>query len=62
MVLEDEGARVAILGAALPPGACVTGEVVALRGRVTAKGDFEATGVAHAGWAPQAPRPAGEDK
>jgi DNA polymerase delta subunit 2 len=57
VVLEDEGARVALCGAGLPAGGCVTGVVAAVRGRVHASGDFEVVDVCYAGMPPQAPRP-----
>ena len=62
LVLEDEGARVALCGDGLPVGALVTGVVAAVRGRVLANGDFEVADVCHAELAPQTPLPQGEDK
>ena len=57
-MLEDESARVALCGDALPAGACVTGVVAAVRGRVLPSGDFHVTAVTYAGMAPQPPLPA----
>ena len=62
LVLEDEGARVALCGDALPVGECVTGVVAAVCGRVTPAGDFECSAICFAGLPPQAPLPAAEEK
>lgn len=63
LVLEDESARIALCGAALPVGQCVTGVVAALRGRCQPNGDFEVADLCFAGMAPQRPLPAAsEDK
>lgn len=63
LILEDEGARLALCGDKLPVGECVTGVVAAVRGHVLPNGDFEALDLCYAGLPPQAPLPAvGEDK
>lgn len=63
LVLEDDSARIALCGDALPVGECVTGVVVALRGRCQPNGDFEVADLCFAGMAPQQPLPAAsEDK
>jgi hypothetical protein len=63
LVLEDEGARLALCGDALPVGECVTGVVAAVRGHVLANGDLQVSGICYAGMAPQPPLPPqGEDR
>ncbi len=63
LILEDEGARLALCGDKLPVGECVTGVVAAVRGYVLPNGDFQALDLCYAGMPPQAPLPAvGEDK
>ncbi len=41
LVLEDESARMALKGNAMPPGPLVTGVVAAVRGVSAANGDFQ---------------------
>ena len=75
LVLEDEGARLALrcggegggsgaeagaAAAALPVASLVTGVVAAVRGRAEANGDFVVSDIAFAGLPPQPPRPAFE--
>ena len=62
LILEDEGARLALCGDSLPVGECVTGVVAAVRGRAQPNGDFEVSAVVYAGMPPQPPLPACEDK
>jgi DNA polymerase delta subunit 2 len=57
VVLEDEGARVALAGPGLPPGSVVAGVVAAVRGRVLPSGELEVLEVQYAGVPPQPPRP-----
>ena len=54
LVLEDEGARVRLVGPAAKPPEFVTGVVLAARGRVVANGEFEADEVCY-------PAPAKQD-
>ena len=49
VVLEDEGARVALFGDGLPPSTCVTGVVAAVRGSLLPNGSFEVKGACFSG-------------
>jgi DNA polymerase delta subunit 2 len=57
VVLEDEGARVKLGGAAVHIPRLVTGIIMAARGRVVAGGEFEADAVCFPAPAPQRPPP-----
>ncbi|KAL6752310.1 DNA polymerase alpha/epsilon subunit B-domain-containing protein [Haematococcus lacustris] len=57
LVLEDEGARMALQGDCLPVHSLVTGVVVAVRGVYELGGDFAVQDVLYAEMAPQVPRP-----
>ena len=55
LVLEDEGARVRLVGPAAKPPEFVTGVVLAAKGRVIANGEFEADEICFPAPAPQTP-------
>mmetsp|Transcript_5461 Transcript_5461/g.14757 ORF Transcript_5461/g.14757 Transcript_5461/m.14757 type:complete len:460 (-) Transcript_5461:556-1935(-) len=57
MILEDEGARMALAGAALPVQQLVTGIVVAVRGATDASGSFFVSDMCYPGMPDQVPRP-----
>ena len=58
LVLEDEGARVKLVGAAADPRQFVTGVVMACRGKVVQDGAFEVSETCFPAPAPQKPFPA----
>ena len=60
LVLEDEGARVRLVGAAVDPKQFVTGVVVACRGKVAQDGEFEVSETCFPAPAPQKPFPVAE--
>ena len=57
LVLEDEGARVKLVGAAADPRQFVTGVVMACRGKVVQDGEFEVSETCFPAPAPQRPFP-----
>lgn len=57
LVLEDEGARVKLVGPAANVDEFVTGVVLAAKGRVVANGEFEADEICFPAPAPQTPPP-----
>ena len=57
VVMEDEGARVALTGDGLLPGSCVAGVLAAVKGSVLENGEFDVKEVCFAGMAPQPPFP-----
>ena len=60
LVLEDEGARVKLVGAAADPKQFVTGVVMACRGKVVQDGEFEVSETCFPAPAPQKPFPVAE--
>ena len=62
LVLEDEGARVKLVGAAADPRQFVTGVVMACRGKVVQDGEFEVSETCFPAPAPQKPFPVAEKK
>ena len=60
LVLEDEGARVKLVGAAADPRQFVTGVVMACRGKVVQDGAFEVSETCFPAPAPQKPFPVAE--
>jgi len=53
LILEDESARVSLIGEALDPGQFVTGVIAAMRGSVLPNGEFQVTDLRFAGVPPQ---------